>query len=268
MRKVLVADDSSTIRKVVEHALTGASLRVIQASDGREALLAAERERPELILCDTDLPGLSGYEVAARVRDHEQLAGTPVILMRGTFEPFDEQRAEDCGAHGAIEKPFSLERLVELVQGTLAHAPARPAERSATVEPAAPEESAEPVRVTTADPVGDVVEETPLEVEDLDVTGVAIDDDGPLGPLGDEPQGPAAPLPGDAGFSLPGSVRRPDRGPDSDALAEEVRRQVERLAPQIIREIAWEVVPDLLERLLREARGRQGAPPGSGDADR
>ena len=274
MRKILVADDSSTIRKVVDHALTGASMRVIQASEGREALLAAERERPELILCDTGLPGLSGYELAARVREHEQLAGTPVVLMRGAFERFDEQRACDCGAAGALEKPFSLETLVETVQRVLAETPPRPAPPPpAAAVPAIEEERrpAEPVRVTRAHLARDE-EDAPLDVESLSPPPVDMEEDEqPLGPLG--PDHPVdAPLPGEPGFAIPGSAGRgPDadrRAIDADELAEEIRRQVAGLAPGIIREIAWEIVPDLLERLLREARNRDRTTNEAGDPDR
>ncbi len=274
MRKVLVADDSSTIRKVVEHALTGASVRVIQASEGREALLAAEREQPELILCDTELPGLNGYEIAARIREHDVLHGTPVLLMRGAFEAFDERRARECGATASIEKPFSLETLVELVQRTLEQSPVPPrppaAPSSSRVEAGESDEREQPVRITL-EPESD--DDAPLELDVLGSTPIDIEDDEPLGPLADPVAGIEsvdAPLPGEQGFRLPGGpARRPEQDAGSRAeLAEEVRRQVAALAPGIIREIAWDVVPDLLERLLREARARHRTPPESGEPDR
>ncbi len=257
MRRILVADDSSTVRNVVAHAFRGTDVEVLEAASGEEALESARRERPDLVLCDVLMMGISGYEVAEALAEDR----VPVLLLTGPFEPFDEERARRAGAVGYLAKPFEPRVLVERVREILG-AGREPAPAPAPPQPGpsgTPGEVLSPV--PPPPPSGD--DDGPLDVRESTAPG--------------EPARPPArvPLPGDVDFDVGGpaptgpTASSPSVPPvPPEVVREEVRRVVAELAPGIVREVAWEIVPDLLERLLREAAP---APPGhrsSGEEDR
>jgi CheY-like chemotaxis protein len=134
-RTLLLADDSVTIQKVVGISLANEDVRLLTVDNGDDALTRARAERPDLVLADVVMPGRSGYEVCEAIKSDPELRHTPVLLLSGTFEAFDEERARRAGADGHITKPFEAQTLVERVNQLLAAsarpgaAPARPAER-------------------------------------------------------------------------------------------------------------------------------------------
>src|SRR5436305_1999982 len=81
MPKVLVVDDSLSVRKVVERALIGRQIEVVCAATGTEALERIEREEPDVVVCDVVMPDRDGYEICEFVKRHPPLGGTPVLLM-------------------------------------------------------------------------------------------------------------------------------------------------------------------------------------------
>ena len=93
---ILRADDSPTIRKVVELTLSETDVRVESVGSGVDALERLDAIRPDLILADVEMPEPSGYEICRRVKDSDR--PVPVLLLSGTFESFDQRRARDCGA--------------------------------------------------------------------------------------------------------------------------------------------------------------------------
>jgi CheY-like chemotaxis protein len=136
-RTLLVADDSVTIQKVVELTFSDSGHRVVGVGDGKAALETARELRPDLVLCDVIMPEMNGYEVCEQLKAEPLTAGTPVLLLTGAFEPFDEERARACGADGHLTKPFEsrvlLDRVEELLQGAGA-SPEPPAAAPAEVE--------------------------------------------------------------------------------------------------------------------------------------
>ncbi|SDE52401.1 response regulator [Desulfuromonas thiophila] len=123
-KRLLLADDSVTIQKVVEITLTGKPYDLVAVGNGDEALRLARQQRPDLILADVFMPGKNGYELCELVRQDPALAAVPVLLLAGSFEPFDEKRASAAGADGWIAKPFSSQDLIDRVAELLARAPA------------------------------------------------------------------------------------------------------------------------------------------------
>jgi len=121
-KRLLLADDSVTIQKVVEITFADKDYELDLASNGDEALQAAQKQRPDLILADVFMPGLDGYQLCERLKSMSDLAGIPLLLLAGTFEPFDEERAGQVGAAGWISKPFTSQVLVDKVEQTLAEA--------------------------------------------------------------------------------------------------------------------------------------------------
>ena len=83
MAKVLVVDDSLSVRKVVERALLAKQLEVVSAASGTEAIAQIERERPDMVVCDVVMPDRDGYEICRFVKGHPQLGRTPVLLISG-----------------------------------------------------------------------------------------------------------------------------------------------------------------------------------------
>ena len=134
---VLLADDSITIRKVVELTFQGTEIRVDAVGSGREAIERLETIRPDLVLADVDMPEPSGYDLCRHVKgsDHP----VPVLLMTGAFEPFDPAEAERCGADGHLVKPFDSGYLVKQVEEFLR----RPGRLRSTMVP--PTKSTRPI---------------------------------------------------------------------------------------------------------------------------
>ena len=120
-KTLLLADDSSTIRKIVELAFGGTLIRVVTTASGAEAMDALRRERPDLLLADVVMPEPDGYELCRWVKRSDR--PIPVVLLAGTFEPFDEGLARASGADGHLVKPFESELLRSKVEGLLASPP-------------------------------------------------------------------------------------------------------------------------------------------------
>lgn len=115
-RKLLLADDSATIRKVVDLTFADEGFDVIAVADGDAALESVRSTRPDVVLADVHMPGLTGYEVCERLKKSADTNHIPVVLLVGSFEPFDEAEAVRVGADANLTKPFqSIKMLVETV---------------------------------------------------------------------------------------------------------------------------------------------------------
>ena len=132
-RKLLLADDSATIQKVVDLTFADEGVQVVSVDNGREAIDRLLEIRPDVVLADAFMASPNGYEVCEYVKTNEQLKHIPVMLLVGSFEPFDEAEARRVGADDILTKPFqSIRRLIDRV-GALVSSP--PAEKeSPTLE--------------------------------------------------------------------------------------------------------------------------------------
>jgi CheY-like chemotaxis protein len=119
--KLLLADDSVTIQRVIELTFADEDVQVLTAGDGEQAILRVQADRPDIVLADIGMPKRSGYEVAAFVKGHPEFSHIPVLLLTGAFEPVDEARAKAAGSDGVLVKPFEpqhvIARVRELLQG-------------------------------------------------------------------------------------------------------------------------------------------------------
>jgi CheY-like chemotaxis protein len=122
--KLLLADDSVTIQRVIELTFADEDVQVIAVGDGQKAIERIEADRPDIVLADVGMPERDGYEVAAFVKNTPHLAHIPVLLLTGAFEPVDEQRAGAVGCDGVLAKPFEphmvITRVKELLAGGVA----------------------------------------------------------------------------------------------------------------------------------------------------
>jgi CheY-like chemotaxis protein len=119
-RKLLLADDSITIQKVVNLTFADEGIEVITVSDGNEAIEKIAEFKPDLVMADVNMPGLSGYQICEMIKRDEKTRQIPVILLVGSFEPFDEAEAGRVGANDFLTKPFqSIRQLVNKVTNLL-----------------------------------------------------------------------------------------------------------------------------------------------------
>ncbi len=132
--KVLVADDSITIQKVIGIIFGGDEYSLTVVDNGKAAVEKAREINPDILLIDALMPGMTGYEVAEAVRSTPSLADTPILILTGTFEPFDEEKAKKCGADDFIAKPFESQQIITKVKELLELGESRP--KSSQTEPA------------------------------------------------------------------------------------------------------------------------------------
>src|SRR6476660_9839071 len=123
-KKILLADDSITIQKVIELTFSDEDFDVVTVGNGRLAIEKVQEVRPDVVLCDVIMPEKDGYDVCDFIKKSPQLSATPVLLLTGAFEPFDQERAARVGCDGFLAKPFEPASLIGKVNELLAHAAA------------------------------------------------------------------------------------------------------------------------------------------------
>jgi DNA-binding response OmpR family regulator len=114
-KTVLVVDDHRPVRALCRASLEEAGFRVLEAENGTEALASVETERPDAILLDIMMPGISGWEVTAALLAERSTDQIPIIFISGRTEPSDRIRAYELGAQAYVMKPFDPEVLAETV---------------------------------------------------------------------------------------------------------------------------------------------------------
>jgi CheY-like chemotaxis protein len=135
MAKVLVVDDSLSVRKVVERALLGRRMEVVCAATGSEALERIERDEPDVVVCDVLMPDKDGYEICQFVKHHPRLARTPVLLMSGIVNDEVRERAARVQSAAVLSKPFAADDLLRKLDAVLAASAPRPSPAAPTLEP-------------------------------------------------------------------------------------------------------------------------------------
>jgi CheY-like chemotaxis protein len=226
-RKILLADDSPTIRRLVTQTFADGKFEIVAVSNGDAAIKALEEKRPDIVLADIYMPGKNGYEVCAYVRNHARLAATPVVLLVGAFDAFDEEVARQSGATANITKPFEPGALIELVKSLVSQQEDED-EGEEEDQPAAeakpkPKPAAVEVVVKPPAPAQTGVQEKPEDLLGLETI------------FKEEPE--------------PESGAGVISDEDIDRIADRV---IQRLSAQVIESIAWDIVPDITEKIVRE----------------
>jgi CheY-like chemotaxis protein len=168
-KKILLADDSITIQKVIELTFSDEDFDVVTVGNGRLAVEKVQEVRPDVVLCDIIMPEKDGYEVCDFIKRNASLSHIPVLLLTGAFEPFDQERAARVGCDGFLAKPFEPETLIAKVKDLLKkvasrsgpHAPLRApgaepfptASREPAPHPAAPAPSTLPPPPRPPEPI-------------------------------------------------------------------------------------------------------------------
>jgi len=119
MTTILVVDDEAPIVDLVRFTLEDGDVRVVEASDGAEALVLARRIKPDLVLLDVHMPSLDGLEVCRQLRREPDFAHTPIIMLTAAGQEADRSSGLSAGADEYLTKPFSPLALLALVEALL-----------------------------------------------------------------------------------------------------------------------------------------------------
>lgn len=215
---ILLADDSSTIQRLVERTFENTEFEVTSVSNGDAAIRTIPAMRPSAVLADIHMPGKNGYEVCEFIKQDPSLSSTPVILLVGAFEVFDEAEATRVAADARVTKPFEPKQLHRAVAELVG---ARPAQAP---PPQAPDAPASETSDKGGGPVGGL-----RSVADV---------------LGLRELFPAA--------AAPESRTLSDE--EIDAIADRV---ISRLSSDVVERIAWDIVPEIADRIMRDELKKQ-----------
>lgn len=284
---ILLADDSVTIQKVVELTFMDGDYHVVAVGNGADGAGRLDDVQPDVVIADVHMPGLNGFDLCRRVKQWRPQ--TPVLLLVGTFEPFDREQYAASGADGHLKKPFDSQELQRQVDELLGRAaPGSNAAAAASVEPdwmagdadtatALMPEPPEPAAPWSPEPAG-WQQEAPVALRNNegapDVSGrpQAV----PAAwsqPAPDRPAPPAdeaswltnrtakisdeimrSAVAGVDSGDIPLAAVAPAAARElSDAEVERIAQRVATiLGERVVREVSWEVIPDLAEVIIKD----------------
>jgi len=119
MKSILVIDDSEDIRRLIATVLANYGFTVREAANGQIGVQLMAEEKPDLVICDINMPAMSGYETLSAVRESSQTATIPFILMTGSVSHDGFRRGMVSGADDYLVKPFTADELIEAVMSRL-----------------------------------------------------------------------------------------------------------------------------------------------------
>ena len=117
--RILTVDDSSTMRQMITFTLKGAGFDVLEAADGVEGLEMAQGKKLSLIITDVNMPRMDGITLVQRLRALPQFKFTPILVLTTESDAAMKQKGKEAGATGWIVKPFSPEKLLDVVNKVL-----------------------------------------------------------------------------------------------------------------------------------------------------
>jgi CheY-like chemotaxis protein len=264
---ILLADDSPTIQRLVNQTFADTRFDIVTVNNGDAAVRKFDEIEPDVVLADIYMPGKNGYEVCAHIKGHPSLASTPVILLVGAFDAFDEATANQAGATAHITKPFEPRALVELVNSTIpegtrsrktaTRSPEVVAEVPAVAEvpPTLPAPEPDPIPAaapiealseSVSETIAQTPEEIPSVVERIAETAPAVEnaespESNDLLGLENLFHSDPAPVSGNIASQL-----------TEDQIEKIADRVIRKISTQVIEGIAWDVVPEIATKILRD----------------
>ena len=262
--RILIVEDSVTMRKVMEMTFAGEDAQLLTVESGELALQQGRDFGPDVAFVDASLPGIDGYEVARQLKADPQLAGTAVVLMASQHRPLDEARASEVGADDHILKPFDTQEAIDKATHlagkaeALYEAPSIPVARPATSPPQPVAQSSyrpTPPPLPVSGPSSRPAPPRPMSATPL--TGAPVAASAAASSI--PPSAPvarpisSAPVPAQTSAAIGAAM--------SDSVVERLQtlgltpEQVEgvlKLSAEVVELVVWEVVPDLAESMIRE----------------
>lgn len=275
--KLLLADDSITIQKVIELILAEENFEIKSTNNGEEALALIPSFKPDVVLADIEMPKMNGYQLCEKIKENPGTSFIPVLLLTGAFEPIDEELAKQVKADDFIVKPFESQELISKINAAIAVSTVTVEEEAGGI--------AEAEGIVEAEAVG--FEEVPIEedlwaMEEMPETEefkgwpeelVEITEEAEIGDeevLAEEPviQAVEKPKAADVMFQVP-EVPFPSSEELKEIFEKAVKEKISSFLSSInikeviltsmmpvlkdsVEKILWEVAPDLVERMLKE----------------
>lgn len=287
--KILAADDSATMRQILQKTFAGEDAEVVTVESGQAAVERARDVHPDVVIADTSMDGMDGYEVARALKGSG--ASVAVIVLTSQHHPFDEERGKGAGVDDHVAKPFDTQVLIDKVSQVLGRPRAMPAGGPAVAAapprppgppppppaarpPAPPAPPAVPMRsgsratvafgtpvaatpAAAARPAAAAAERPVLELADeeapthqVHAAPAAAPKPAPAPAAKPAPVPAAAPSRAAAAATSPGSAMAGSLG-DLGLTADQIEA-VLKLSREVIERVVWEVVPDLAETIIRE----------------
>jgi CheY-like chemotaxis protein len=283
-RKLLLADDSVTIQRVIELTFADEDIDVVAVGDGDAAIARLDTAPPDIVLADVGMPGRDGYEVAMHVHRTPALAHIPVVLLTGALQPVDEAKAREAACAGVLVKPFEPQMVIAKVRELLDKREASPdaggrpsasAPARAGATPADAIMNAPPSNQAGVQTQEDYFAQLDAAFASLNATAGSGAESQRTAPPSSTASATATSAPpvdsppsdtavgraysmGDAFSALlaleqGGGSRTDDWSTALTAIVDEVARRVaEQVAERVVREIAPDVVTRVADRVVRE----------------
>lgn len=238
---ILLADDSPTIQKVLRLALSDSPYDLHVVDNGVDALKKIQEVHPDLVLADVLLPGKDGYQVCEEIKARKNI---PVVLLYGAFESIDEKRLKRIGADGSLKKPFATQELFKLIRQLIKeYQVLKPQDRR--------EDFLEEIGIGNSDleelilrEVAGPDEQTPGKQKKEDVDLSYLDEELIVPSRDKEAQKKEPDDEIKDTFYTPPIT--------TDVKPADPAQVVQEAAREIIEKVAWEVVPAIAERIIRE----------------
>jgi len=264
--RILVVEDSATMRRVMEMTFAGEDADLLAVESGEQALEEGRDFGPDVAFVDASLPGLDGYEVTRRMKADPQLGGTAVILMASTHRPLDQARASEVGADDHILKPFDTQEAIDKATSlagqaeALYDAPSIPVARPGTTPPRPVSQPARPTPppLPVGGPTSRPMSPQPVASTSTRLTGAPVRATSavasslpPVAPVARAIS--SAPVPAGSSLAVGETI--------SNSVVERLQtlgltpEQVEgvlKLSAEVVERVVWEVVPELAEAMIRE----------------
>jgi CheY-like chemotaxis protein len=253
-KTILCVDDSVTMQTAAEYTLINSGYEFVGAKSAEEALSSAKSNKPSLILADAVMPGKTGYELCSDIKSDPSLADVPVIIVCGNSEAYDEPRGIAAGCDGHVTKPWDTTKLLAKL-GEFVAAGAKPVGEPAA-KPAAAAVNKTMMGIPAMQAPASAAEAVPVAaVASSEAVTPAM---GHVSPAQSNGSAQREPM-------ISGTPSRPIRlvlasQAESAATANAVAAgmgaseagAMTGMSREMVEKVAWEVVPDLAEAIIRE----------------
>ena len=280
--KLLLADDSITIQKVVELILAEEDFEIKSANNGEEALAIIPSFKPDIVLADVEMPKMNGYQLCEKIKQNPATNSIPVMLLTGAFEPIDEELAKQVKADDFIVKPFESQELISKINAALSVSPVAAGEGEEGIfeaEAVGLEETSLEEDLWATEEIPETPEVVSWQLEEETGAGteelfeIAEEELGTEATVAEEtkPSAIEKMAAEEAKVGIP-DMRFPSQEEIKGILKTSIEEKISSLMSSIdlkeavlatmtpllkdsVEKILWEVAPDLVERMLKEMLG-------------